>query len=143
MELLAEDRGIQLRCTVETGTQVRGDTQRLHQLIMILLDNALKHTPSGGWIAVNLTHRGHHALLQVHDSGPGIAPHDLPHLFERFYRADRARSGEGTGLGLAIAHWIVAAHGGQIQAGKGPGGGALFTVVLPLLPSHAAINASE
>jgi signal transduction histidine kinase len=132
MELLAEDRGIKLTCTIAEGMCVRGDAQRLHQLIMILLDNALKHTPAGGWIAVELARQGHHVRLQVRDSGPGIDPHDLPHLFERFYRADRARSGEGTGLGLAIADWIVAAHGGQLHAANSPGGGAVFTVLLPL-----------
>ncbi|HWE63877.1 MAG TPA: HAMP domain-containing sensor histidine kinase [Chloroflexota bacterium] len=134
MELLAEDRGIQLRCAVADGMRVSGDAQRIHQLLVILLDNALKYTPPGGAVALEITRQGHRVQLQVRDSGPGIDPRDLPHLFERFYRADHARSGDGAGLGLAIAHWIVTAHGGQIRAANAPHGGAVFTVLLPLLP---------
>jgi signal transduction histidine kinase len=67
----------------------------------------------------------------VRDSGLGVDPEDLPHLFDRFYRTDRARSGEGSGLGLAIAQWIAQAHDGQIRAGNAPAGGAVFTVTLP------------
>ena len=67
----------------------------------------------------------------MRDWGPGLDPADLPHLFDRFYRTDRARSGEGSGLGLAIARWIALAHDGQIRAGNAPGGGAVFTVTLP------------
>jgi signal transduction histidine kinase len=132
MELLAEERSIQLQCSTDPALQVHGDPRRIHQLIMILLDNALKYTPAGGCIVVEATRQGRQARLQVRDSGPGIDAHDLPHLFERFYRADRARGGEGTGLGLAIARWIVEAHGGQIQAGNVPGSGAVFTATLPL-----------
>jgi len=76
--------------------------------------------------------QGGRARLEVADSGPGIDPADLPHIFDRFYRADEARTGEGSGLGLAIGRWIAEAHGGHIQAGNAPGGGALFTVTLPL-----------
>ena len=74
---------------------------------------------------------GAHVRLEVSDSGTGIDPGDLPHVFDRFYRANRARSGEGTGLGLAIAKWIVEAHGGHIQAGNLVPHGAVFTVTLP------------
>jgi signal transduction histidine kinase len=75
---------------------------------------------------------GNVARLQVRDTGPGIEPADLPRLFDRFYRADRARTGDGTGLGLSIGRWIVEAHNGRITAANAPGGGALFTVTLPL-----------
>jgi signal transduction histidine kinase len=76
--------------------------------------------------------QGTSVRLQVRDTGPGIDPAALPRLFERFYRADKARSGTGTGLGLAIARWIVDAHNGRVTAANAPGGGALFTVLLPL-----------
>ena len=78
---------------------------------------------------------GGQARLEVGDSGPGLAPADLPHRFERFYRADKARSSDGTGLGLAIGRWIAEAHGGRITAANVPEGGALFTVTLPLASS--------
>ena len=101
-------------------------------MLLILLDNALKYTPDGGAIAVCVARQGGQARLQVRDSGPGIAPEDLPRLFERFYRADKARSSASTGLGLAIGRWIAEAHGGRIAAANAPEGGALFTVTLPL-----------
>lgn len=73
--------------------------------------------------------------LRVQDSGPGLAPEDLPHLFERFYRADKARSSAGSGLDLAIGRWIAEAHGGHIMAANAPERGALFTITLPLAAS--------
>ena len=139
--LLAEDRDVHVRLAVEE-VQVRGDASRLRQLLLILLDNALKHTPPHGSIDVQVARQGGHARLQVRDTGPGIDPRDLPHLFDRVYRADRARSGEGTGLGLAIGRWIAVAHGGSIRAANAPGGGALFTVVLPLASGGDAPGAA-
>ena len=116
------------------GVLVRGDPDRLHQLVMILLDNAIRHTPAGGRIrvAVAATPDGN-ARLAVRDDGEGIAPEHLPHVFERFYRADgaRGRSSGGTGLGLAIARAIAQAHGGEIAATSEPGRGATFIVTLP------------
>lgn len=95
---------------------VRGDEDRLKQLLVILLDNALKYTPPGGEVTVELRRAGDEAEVIVRDTGVGIAPADLPHVFERFYRADPARSRDpgGTGLGLPIADWIVRQHGGRI-----------------------------
>ena len=101
-------------------------------MLLILLDNALRYTPDGGGITVRVARAGGQARLEVRDSGPGIAPADLPHLFERFYRADKARSSGGTGLGLAIGRWIAEAHGGRITAANAPDRGAIFTVLLPL-----------
>lgn len=132
MEVVAEDRAVSLELAIEPAW-VRGDPGRIRQLGLILLDNALKFTPSGGRIAVTVARQGGHAVLRVRDRGPGIDPLDLPHLFDRFYRADRARHGEGTGLGLAIGRWIVVAHGGEIRAANAPDGGAVFTVTLPRL----------
>jgi two-component system, OmpR family, sensor histidine kinase CiaH len=139
--LLAEERNVRLRLTVEE-VQVRGDASRLRQLLLILLDNALKHTPPDGVIEVQVARHGGHVHLQVRDTGPGIEPRDLPYLFDRFYRADRARSGEGTGLGLAIGRWIVMAHGGSIRAANARGGGALFTVVLPRAAGGNTVGSS-
>jgi signal transduction histidine kinase len=132
VEILAEEHDVRLRVEAPEETRVLGDAGRLRQLLLILLDNALKHTPAGGAITVRVERQGGRARLQVRDSGPGIDPHDLPHLFDRFYRADRARSGEGMGLGLSIGRWIAEAHGGAIAAANAPDHGALFTVTLPL-----------
>ena len=132
MTLLAEEGG--QRLTLDTSAAyLEGDASRLRQLLVILLDNAIKYTPHEGSISVRLAAQRGHVLLEVRDSGPGIAPHDLPQLFDRFYRADRARGGEGAGLGLAIARWIVQAHRGQIRVSNAPDGGAIFTVTLPAI----------
>ncbi|HEY8498430.1 MAG TPA: HAMP domain-containing sensor histidine kinase, partial [Limnochordales bacterium] len=116
---------------------VMGDADRLRELLVILLDNAIRYTPAGGEIRVGLRHTpGQEVALSVADTGIGIAPEDLPHIFERFYRADKARSRAtgGTGLGLAIARWIVEAHGGRIEVESQPGRGSRFTVRLPVAP---------
>jgi len=110
---------------------VRGDADRLRQLGVILLDNAVRYTQAGA-VTLRLT-GGHGAILSVSDTGPGIAPEHLPHIFERFYRADPARSSDqgGFGLGLAIARWIAEAHGGRIEVTSAPGRGSTFSVRLP------------
>jgi signal transduction histidine kinase len=138
---LAEAQGLTLETDVAPSIAGFGDVLRLRQLLLILLDNALKHTPAGGTVSVRLFRQGDRARLQVVDSGPGIDPADLPHIFDRFYRADRAREGEGSGLGLAIAAWIVQAHGGQIRADNAPGRGASLTVTLPIA-RHEAMAAA-
>jgi signal transduction histidine kinase len=130
--VLAEEREVRLDVRATEDLRVLGDAGRLRQLLLILLDNALKHTPDGGSIMIGLVRAGNRAQLTVQDTGPGIDPPDLPHIFDRFYRADRARAGEGVGLGLAIGRWIVEAHGGRIAAANAPAGGAIFTVTLPL-----------
>jgi len=109
-----------------------GDAGRLRQLLLILLDNAVKYTPEGGDIEVSVERRRSRAQLRVHDSGPGIDAHDLPNLFDRFYQADRARGVAGSGLGLAIGRRIAEAHGGHLSAMNAPDGGAIFTISLPL-----------
>jgi two-component system, OmpR family, sensor kinase len=116
------------------GVEVPGDPDRLHQLVMILLDNAIRHTPPGGRIRVAVaTTTDGQARIAVRDEGEGIAPEHLPHLFERFYRADgaRGRASGGTGLGLAIAQAICRAHGGEISVTSAPDQGATFLVTLP------------
>jgi signal transduction histidine kinase len=113
---------------------LEGDEDRLKQLVLILLDNALKYTPAEGAISLALRRQGSDAEIVVRDSGIGIAAEDLPHVFERFYRADPARGRDpgGTGLGLPIARWIVDQHGGEISLESQPGTGATVTVRLPL-----------
>jgi signal transduction histidine kinase len=135
LEVLAEDRGVRFTRNLQVPAYVLGDPDRLRQLLVILLDNALKHSPDGGEVNIALIRRGGQAELRIEDSGPGIAPTDLPHIFDRFYRADRARSREeGTGLGLAIARWIVEAHGAEISASNSPHGGAIFAVAFAIAP---------
>jgi two-component system sensor histidine kinase CiaH len=129
--ILAEEREVRLQVQAAQETLVLADSGRLRQLLLIVLDNALKHTPDGGAIGVLVERSGNKVHLVVRDSGPGIAAADLPYLFDRFYRADRSRSTEGSGLGLSIGRWIVGAHGGKIVAANGPEGGAVFTVTLP------------
>lgn len=120
---------------------VNGDRDRLGQVLANLLDNALKYTPGGGRvvIAVDAVHGRPEVQLRVIDSGPGIAPADLPHIFDRLYRADnsRARSTGGTGIGLSVVRQIVLNHQGTITAGNLPEGGAVFTVSLPRASSTA------
>lgn len=119
------------------GVVVRGDRARLGQALDNVVRNALQHTPSGGRITITLTSDGKSARIEVADSGQGIAAADLPHLFERFYRADTSRrhhhDGGGTGVGLPISRAIMAAHGGSLDAeSEGPGRGATFTLTVPL-----------
>jgi two-component system, OmpR family, sensor histidine kinase CiaH len=132
IEPLAAEQGVRLIAETQENVQIIGDSLRLRQLLIILLDNALNHTPEGGDVRVRLDVEGGRACLQVIDSGTGINPKHLPSIFDRFYRGDQARTGKGTGLGLAIAKWIVETHGGHIQAGNVPSGGAIFTVTLPV-----------
>jgi signal transduction histidine kinase len=113
---------------------VVGDEDRLRQLLLILLDNAIKYTPPGGSVRVGLRRLAGAAEVVVCDSGVGIAPSDLPHVFERFYRADPARGRDpgGTGLGLAIARWIADQHEAQLSLESRPGQGTAATLRLPL-----------
>jgi signal transduction histidine kinase len=118
---------------------VEGDETVLHQLLNILLDNAVKYTPAPGRIDLSLGKKDHTAVITVADSGIGIVEEDQPRIFERFYRADKARSREmgGAGLGLAIALWIVQQHHGSIAVQSSLGKGSAFIVELPLQPVAA------
>ena len=115
--------------------QVAGDEDRLKQLLLILLDNALKYTPAEGQVTLGLRHCGAAVEILVRDTGVGIPATDLPHVFERFYRADPARGRDpgGTGLGLPIARWIAQQHGGDVTLVSEPGRGTTATIRLPLL----------
>ena len=129
---VAAQRGVQLEADPRPAT-VSGDPVRLRQLVTIVTDNALAHSPVGTTVAVRIRPEGPDAVLTVDDQGPGIREEDLPRVFERFWRADNAPVG-GTGLGLSIAAWIVEAHGGTISASNRPGGGARFEIRLPSSP---------
>ena len=111
---------------------VIGDSDYLEQLLLILIDNAFKYTPPGGEVRLEGRIKENAVEIAVTDSGIGIAEKELPHIFKRFYRADKARSGSGTGLGLAIARWIAEEHGGTIDVLSREGEGSTFTVSLPL-----------
>src|SRR5260370_1703963 len=114
--------------------QVYGDPDQLKQVLVALLDNALKYTPYEGPVTLSLTADQNCAVVKVSDTGIGILPEDLPHIFERFYRADRARSRDsgGSGLGLTIAENIVQEHQGSIEVESAPGKGSTFTLRLPM-----------
>jgi two-component system OmpR family sensor kinase len=126
---VAAERGVGLEVDPRPAA-VDADPVRLRQLVTILTDNALAHSPAGTTVTVRVRPDGGQAVLTVDDQGPGVREEDLPRLFERFWRADNAPAG-GTGLGLSIAAWIVAAHGGTIAAANRPEGGARFEVRLP------------
>ena len=116
---------------------VLGDADHLKELLLILVDNAVSYTPDGGHIRLSMECVGEEVRIAVADNGVGIEAADVPHIFERFYRADRTRaraagSNRGTGLGLSIAHWIADDHGGRIEVDTVPGRGSTFTIVLPL-----------
>ncbi len=134
MSLLAEDKGIAVDCDVQGKVSVEGDRARIKQVVVNLLDNAIKYTPPGGSIHLNVRAHDSKAILEVVDTGIGIPAGALPHLFERFYRVDGARSREvgGAGLGLAIVKSICAAHGGQVEVESTEGRGSRFKVELPL-----------
>lgn len=109
---------------------VLGDSAWLRRLALLLIDNAIKFTPEGGSVQVCLRARGKDYRLEISDTGCGISPQDLPHIFERFYQADPSRSTGGAGLGLSIARWIVEKHSGRIEVDSEPGKGSCFRVSL-------------
>lgn len=108
------------------------DRNRIEQIVLVLLDNALRHTPAGGQVTVNVDTTVDHVRVTVSDEGPGIAPEDRPYIFDRFYRGDPSRQGPGTGLGLAIARGLAHVHGGSLDVSDTvPGHGATFILLLP------------
>jgi two-component system, OmpR family, sensor histidine kinase CiaH len=140
---LAADRGVHLGLDPEPA-MVEGDHARLRQLVVILVDNAIRHSPRGGSVRVLVRSDRREAVLEVDDDGPGIRPEDMPKVFERFWRAPGAAAG-GTGLGLAIAKSIVDLHDGRITVSNRADGGARFAVRLPATapPPGAVTEASR
>jgi two-component system OmpR family sensor kinase len=135
--------GRQVHCAVTPTPAVAGDADALAQLLWILLDNAVKHTSEGGNIWVAVTQRGELAQVHVSDDGCGIPVGEQGRIFDRFYRADPARSGPGAGLGLSIAQWIANAHGGHILAANNARGGASFAAELPTVPREPVATTAE
>ena len=133
MSLVAQEKGTELTYRAEGTCTVLAARDEIHQIIYNLADNAVKYSPPGSTVQVSLLHRGDQVVLTVEDNGPGIPEEDLPRLFERFYRVDKARSraAGGTGLGLAIVSDTVRKRGGTVEAGNRPAGGAVFTVRWP------------
>jgi heavy metal sensor kinase len=132
---LMATRDLTFTCEIsEEGIPVLGDRNALQRLLTVLLDNAVKYTPAPGSVGLRLETRGSSALLSISDSGIGIALEDQPKIFERFYRADKARNRDvkGAGIGLAIAQWIVQQHQGLISVQSSPGKGSTFLLELPL-----------
>jgi signal transduction histidine kinase len=131
---LAEAKGLSLSSTIGDGLVLMGDRDSLIRLFVNLLDNAVKYTERGT-ITVHANLANHMLKAAISDTGPGIAPEHLPHIFDRFYRVDTSRASPGTGLGLAIALDIARAHGGTIEVSSLVGVGTSFTVLLPTFAS--------
>jgi signal transduction histidine kinase len=142
-QVLAREKEIQVDFTCPRSLPGYGDELRLRQLFLNLLDNAVKYTGPAGHVWLEAWEEGGQPVVQVRDTGIGVAPADMPHLFDRFFRVDKARGREvgGTGLGLAICKWIVDAHGGTISVESRPGGGTSFRVRLPAGQHATALRA--
>ncbi len=139
MRLLAEEKSIRLTSTVASEVYIEADRSHLQQVVVNLVANAIKYTQEGGEVEMRVCRKASAAVLEVADNGAGIPDYALPHVFERFYRADKARSREsgGAGLGLAIVKAICTAHGAELNVSSKEGMGSVFTVELPLLDLSA------
>ncbi|HKU81463.1 MAG TPA: ATP-binding protein, partial [Candidatus Tumulicola sp.] len=132
----AANKNVALQLSPLRPVRVEADPDRLAQVFVNLIDNAIRHTPAGGRVGVELDARGSDAIVRVRDTGEGIPYRDVPRIFERFYVVDRSRQrdgGGGAGLGLAIVKGIVDAHGGAVSAESTLGRGTTFTVRLPIV----------
>jgi len=143
MRVLAKDR-LKLRIGDIDQVLVCGDEDRLKQVLVNLIGNAINYTPAGGEIVVGLGKEAQRARITVSDNGPGIPEEDLPHIFERFYRGEKSRTrqknGKGYGLGLSIAYWIVRNHEGWIDVNSQSGIGTTFCIWLPLAEAGCEEN---
>jgi signal transduction histidine kinase len=141
MRILARDR-LQLKLGEIDQVLVCGDQDRLKQVLVNLIGNAIQYTSQGGEVIVSIGKSGERSRIVISDTGTGIAPEDLPHVFERFYRGEKSRTrqkeGKGYGLGLSIAYWIVRNHGGQIDVESRLGKGTTFYIWLPLAQENCA-----
>ena len=147
---ISMEKNVQLNLANIEPTRINGDIDRIRQLLLILVDNGIKYTPAGGQVNLELYSEGEKAIIKVEDSGPGIPEEHLPHIFDRFYRVDKARSRHlgGSGLGLSIANWIVKSHNGTIQVDSKVGQGTTFILTFDkidtiMLNGHADTEAQE
>ncbi|OGO00297.1 MAG: hypothetical protein A2Y59_05635 [Chloroflexi bacterium RBG_13_52_14] len=134
-EILCRDKSIEFRSDLTDSILVTGDRAKLREMFLNLLDNAIRYSPDGGTISLTLRRAEEMAVITIADTGIGIPEKDIPHIFERFYRVDKARSREegGAGLGLSICKYIVEVHGGRIEVTSQPGNGSTFSVCLPII----------
>jgi signal transduction histidine kinase len=136
--VLSENRNVSLELDQPSESLYYGDEDMLRRMFLNLLDNAIKHTPPGGIVRVSLARQGRDYLIWVSDTGAGIPPEAQSHIFERFYRADKARAraeaanGGGAGLGLAISRWVAEAHNGRLDLVKSDPTGSTFVASLPV-----------
>jgi heavy metal sensor kinase len=140
MQLLAEEKNLKLMVDAMYPAKIMGDAPRIKQVIVNLLDNAIKYTPPGGTITLSISVIGNNAVMIVKDNGIGISQEDMPHIFKRFYRADKARkrTAKGNGLGLSIIRAICYAHAGQVNIQSVEGVGTIVTIRLPINKPGAA-----
>ena len=129
---VADAKGVRLVVEASEDVEATADRTRLEQAAANLIDNAVKYTPPGGRVDVEVRGAGNAALLRVRDTGPGIPPDERPRIFDRLFRGDRSRAERGLGLGLSLVKAIVEAHGGTVAVDSEPGAGSTFTVTLPL-----------
>ncbi|HWP43555.1 MAG TPA: ATP-binding protein, partial [Blastocatellia bacterium] len=140
-DVLASSKDVAIEITASSESPFHGDEDLLRQMILNLLDNAIKYTPPGGAVRLSLTRRQQEHVIEVSDTGAGIPAEAQPFIFERFYREEKARSrsekanGSGAGLGLAIARWIAEAHAGRLELARSDKSGSTFRVTLPILDS--------
>jgi signal transduction histidine kinase len=132
---VAEDKGIALETSHPSELFLTGDWKRLQQALANLVDNAIKYTPAGGRVAIEALELPGQSVIQVKDSGPGIAPEEVDRIWDRLYRGDQSRSQRGLGLGLSLVKAIIAAHHGRVEVVSQPGSGSVFTIYLPQQPS--------
>jgi len=134
LSVVAQQKHQEIKVSLADGCEMHADHAKLTQVIYNILDNAIKYTPPGGLIRMRLVRSGRNAVLTISDNGPGIPKEDQAHIFDRFYRVDKARSRDtgGTGLGLSIVHQFVLMHGGNVTVDSTEGGGTTFTIELPM-----------
>ena len=128
---MAEDKGVSIQCQTPEPCMTVVDLEKIQRAFANLLDNAIKYTPEGGTVTVSVKKFDKQVSVSIQDTGSGISDKDLPHIFERFYRADQSRSQPGNGLGLSLARAFVKAHNGDLSVQSSVGSGSLFTIILP------------
>ena len=132
MQVLADDKSVRLACSAAGPASVVADEQFIRQVFINIISNAIKYTPNGGAVSVDVRLGKDSGAVSVRDTGIGIRAEDIPFIFDRFYRVEASRSSTGFGLGLSIAKSIVEAHGGTISIQSAPGEGSTFTITLPV-----------